>query len=397
MATSFLSSRAKVALETIGPLMQLLTDSAWARRGDEPGACDFMVGNPQEMPLPAFVDSLRRWSEPRDSHWFAYKMDEPSPRAAVAEALRKWRGVPFEPEDIFLTNGAMGGLSVIFGACIEPEDEVIFTSPPWFQYEGMILMAGGKPVRVRVDYDSFDLDLRALEGAITARTRAVIVNSPHNPTGKIYGPETLRALAKILTDASARHGHTIYLVSDEAYSRIVFDGRPYHSPTAFYPHSFLIYTYSKSLLAPGERVGYVALPPEMPDRESVRAALFGVQMLSGWVFPSALLQYTIAEAEGMCIDVPHLQRRRDRLVGALRGMGYTATRPEGTFYVLVRCPIPDAAFADLLAERDVFCIPGSIMDFPGYVRLSITASDEMVERSLPRFAAALEEAKRGKR
>jgi aspartate aminotransferase len=392
MTEDHVSARAKAAIAALAATTSFFTESAWARGGGEPGACDFAIGNPQEMPLPAFTDALQRWAVPRDSHWYAYKMNEPSSRDIVAGQLRKWRGVPFEPEDVFLTNGATAGLSVALGAIIEPGDEVIFITPPWFQYEAMILFAGGAPVRVRMDATTFDLDLEAIAAALNGKTRAIIINSPHNPSGKIYPPSTLTALARLLNEAGERYGRRIYLISDEAYSRIIFDGRTYHSPTSFYPHSMLVYTFTKVLLSPGQRIGFIALPPEMPDREKLRAVLPGVQMLSGWAFPNALLQHALGDIAEISIDIGHLQSKRDRLVGALRDMGYRVHLPEGTFYVISHSPIADdKIFVALLEERNVFCIPGSIMDLPGFFRLSLTASDDMIERALPVFATTLKQ------
>jgi aspartate aminotransferase len=185
------------------------------------------------------------------------------------------------------------------------------------------------------------------------------------------------------------------LLSDEAYSRILFDGREFPSPTAFYPHSLLLYTYGKTLLTPGQRLGYIALPPTMPGREMLRGALFMAQLVTGFAFPNALLQHALADLDKLSIDIAHLQRKRDRLVGALRDMGYDLHTPEGTFYLMVRSPIEDDwAFIETLAEHDILCLPGVVVEAPGFFRISLTASDEMIEGSLPGFAAALREASR---
>lgn len=365
----------------------------YSARAHEPGMADFTFGNPHELPLPAIVQELQRAIVPQRADWFAYKDNQPEARAAVAAALRERLRMPFEPADIFLTSGAFAALAVALAALVDAQDEVIFISPPWFFYEAMIAAQGATPVRVSVDPTTFDLDLGAIAAAITPRTRAIIVNSPNNPTGTIYPPETLRALAELLSAASARNGRPIYLLSDESYSRIIFDGRAFHSPTAFYPHSLLLYTYGKTLLIPGLRAGYIALPPAMPEREQVRAALFTAQLITGWSFPNALLQQALPELEQMSIDIAHLQRKRDRLVSALRSIGYQLHSPAGTFYLLVRAPIADErAFAELLADHQVLCLPGGVFEMPGYFRLSLTASDEMIERALPGLAGAFQKA-----
>jgi aspartate aminotransferase len=271
--TAQIVSHRIAALHAATPVLEFLMASPQARRQNEPGVANFLFGNPHQLPLSGYVDTLRHWSIPLDKDWFAYKGNDPEAQTVVAAVLRERRNMPFDPDDIFLTNGATGGLSVALNAVIDPGDEVVFISPPWFFYEAFILGSGGVPVRAKIDPATFDLDVDAIAAAFSPRTRAIIVNSPNNPTGKIYPPETLQKLSNALTAASERNGRPIYLLSDEAYSRIVFDGRPYHSPTAFYPRSFLIYTYGKTLLTPGQRLGYVALPPTMPDREQMRGAL----------------------------------------------------------------------------------------------------------------------------
>ncbi len=350
-------------------------------------ACDFALGNPQTLPLPGFVDALRAATFPQNPAWFAYKMSEPSSRDVVRAALARLTGLDFPPENIFMTNGATGGLLVTMTALTEADDEVIFNKPPWFFYEGMVWMAGGTPVGVDVRPDTFDLDVDAISRAITPRTKYVIVNSPNNPTGKIYPLATLERLARVLTDASRTFGKPIYLISDEAYRQIVFDGRTFESPVKLYRNSIMIYTYGKTLLTPGERIGYVALSPTMDDLEAVRTVMLSTQILSGWAMTSAIAQHALPQIDRLSLDIADLQRRRDRLVDGLRACGYEVMRPEGAFYVTPRAPIADdVAFCNMLAHEGVLCLPGSVVHLPGYVRSSITASDAMIDRALPVFA-----------
>jgi aspartate aminotransferase len=257
----------------------------------------------------------------------------------------------------------------------------------------MVLAAEGVPVRLHLAPPAFEPDLDAIAAAITPRTRALIFNSPHNPSGRVYPLETLQALAGTLADASARIGHPIFLISDEPYNRIIFDGRTFHSPAEVYPHTAIAYSYGKTLLAPGMRIGYLTWPPTMPEREAFRETVFVAQLATGYAFPNALLQHALEELEQLSIDVGAMERRRDRLVGALREIGYETTMPEGTFYVMARAPIADdVAFTDLLAKHRVLVLPGTIVEVPGWFRISLTATDEMVERGIPGFAAAYTEA-----
>ena len=222
----------------------------------------------------------------------------------------------------------------------DPGDEVVFSLPPWFLYESLALEAGLVPVKVRIDPDTFDLDLAAIEAAITPRTRVVIVNTPNNPTGRIYPESTLRALADLLEDASARNGRRIYLISDEPYNRLVFDGARFVSPAQFYPYTLLCYSYGKTLLSPGQRLGYLALPPSMPDdvADAVIEAVESVQIAAGWLFPNNVMQYATPRLEELSIDVAHLQAKRDRMVEALRGIGYDVATPEGDLLPLPAVP-----------------------------------------------------------
>ena len=385
------SERIGDLMQIMGPVNDFFTNSRWAQHRGETDICDFVLGDPHEMPLLGFTAALKKWAEPRNQDWFAYKDSEREAQAAVAASLRRRRGVPFGQEDILMTNGAFAGLAVTLAATTDPGDEVIFVSPPWFFYESLIAAAGARPVRVRCDPDTFNLDVDAIAAAITARTQAIILNSPNNPTGKIYPAGILEKLAAVLEAANAGRERPIALLSDEAYCRIVYDGRNFPSPTAFYPHSFLIYTYGKTLLTPGQRLGYVALPPQLRGREQWRSAIFAAQLVTGYAFPNALLQHAVADIVALSIDVEHLEEKRDWFLRALRKMGYQLQVPEGTFYLLVRSPLgDDHAFLRRLADPGVFCLPGSIVECPGHFRVSLTANDEMIERALPAFAAAIQ-------
>jgi aspartate aminotransferase len=378
--------------ETVAPFITFFTGPIWARNG-EPGMANFAVGNPQDMPLPGYVDALRAHLEPQSPDWFAYKMSEPASQATIAASLTARTGLPWDPADVAMTNGGFAAIAVAFRTILEPGDEVIFPTPPWFFYEVLIRQPGGLAVRVPLAPPEFDLDVDAIAAAIAPRTRAVLVNTPHNPSGRVFPIEDLRRLAAALEAASDRIGHPIYLVSDEPYNRIVFDGRTFHSPSEVYPYTITTYSFGKTLLAPGMRIGYLTVPPTMPDRETLRNRVFLAQIALGYLFPNALLQHAIEDLERLSIDVPTLERRRDRLVRALRELGYETTFPEGTFYVMARSPIEDdVAFAELLAEEGVLVLPGQIVEVPGWFRISLTATDAMVEDAIPRFARARERA-----
>jgi aspartate aminotransferase len=339
------------------------------------------------------VAALQAALVPQNEAWFAYKMYEPAAQEAAAASLRQLTGLPFEPADILLTTGGFSALALGMKAVADPGDEVIFSLPPWFCYEALCVEAGLVPVKVRIDRETFDLDIDAIAAAITPRTRLVIVNSPNNPTGRVYGPQTLQRLAALLEEASARNGRRIFLLSDEPYNRIVFSGQQFRTPAEFYAYTLVAYSYGKTLLSPGQRLGYLALPPTMPDREALRGAVLALQFATGWAFPNAVMQYALPDLEQQAFDVARLERRRDLMVDALTGMGYTVHRPEGTFYLFPRSPIPDdAAFARLLCDQRILVMPGVMFETPGFFRICLTATEETCERSLPGFAAALAQA-----
>lgn len=393
MVTTHAQRRASRVAQALGGIDRFMTSSTWAQRRFEPGITDFTFGNPHEMPIPGFVDALQRWSTPLNKDWFAYKVSEDEPREVVSASLRKRHGLPFEPGDIAMTNGGFGAIATALRVLAEPGDEVIYSVPSWFFYEPMILEAGLNPITVRLTDVSFDLDLEAIERAITPRTRIVVINSPHNPTGRIYSLQTLQQLAAILRAASERYGEPIYLLSDEPYRQIVFDAARPAGPVEAYPHTLIAYSYGKILLTPGQRIGYLAMSPQIHQRERLRGDIMVTQMATGWMFPNALLQHAIADIETLSIDIDRLRRRRDTLVAALRGIGYEVHVPDGTFYLLPQSPLADdAAFTEILARHDIFVLPGSSFDLPGYFRICLTATDEMVERSLSGFAAAWQEA-----
>jgi aspartate aminotransferase len=382
------SSRIKAAEAAFAAVSQFYGFSRYAERRFDPGISDFTFGNPHELPLPGLVAAIREHAQPHDKNWFAYKTSEAEPRAFLAEHLRHELGLSFEPGDIALTTGAFAAIMVAFFHILDVGHEAIFSEPAWFCYEPMLLAAAAVPRKVALRRPAFDLDLSAINAAISARTRLVIVNTPHNPTGRIYARHTLEELADLLERASSRIGHRIYLLSDEPYRRLRFDEWEFVSPASVYPWTFISYSYGKVLLAPGQRLGYLAISPLMPDadRHAFGDAMMTAQMALGWCFPNAVMQYAIPDLETLSIDRSALARRRDRVMSALGESGYQVLPPEGTFYLWSRWPDGDPAeLWNQLADRDVFVLPGGIMNTPDYFRISLTASDEMVERALPAF------------
>jgi aspartate/methionine/tyrosine aminotransferase len=390
MTMSDRAARAKAAVDVVTAFFARIQATA-----DDPDALDFTFGNPHELALPGLTSAMQAQIEPRTVDWFAYKTSERLAQETVAAGLRTELGLDFEPEDIAMTQGAFGALSLAFALLADAGDEVVIPVPGWFCYEPMLHAANLVPVRAALDPETFDLDVDAIARAITPQTRVVVVNSPANPTGRVYSEATWRALAEVLESGSRTHGRRIWLVSDEPYRRIRFDGIDFASPAMAYPWTVIDYSYGKVLLAPGQRLGYLALSPLIPgdERDELRAALMPIGLAIGWGFPDAVMQYAVPALEAVSLDMAELARKRDRLFGALDGAGVRVTRPEGTFYLWGEAPGGDgAAFCAALDERGVHVMPGALFDQPHHFRMSLTATMETIDRAIPHLtdvAAAL--------
>src|SRR3954447_2536827 len=384
--------RADALRESIAPFLRFF-NGAYATLEKDPDTANFAVGNPHEIAMPSYVDALRRTLEPQDKDWFAYKLSEPEATTVVARTMGELTGLDWDPADVNMTNGGFAAIAVTLKTLLDTGDEAIFLSPPWFFYEQLILASGGIPVRVRLDMPDRRIEAAGIEPQITSRTRVVVLNTPHNPSGRVVSLDELRALADLLTRKSQEFGHPIYILSDEPYRRIVFDDREFHSPAEVYPNTFVCYSYGKQLLAPGMRVGYFTWPPNMAGRERMRDDAFVTQFAAGYSFPNADLQHALPELEPQCISIEALESRRANLIGAMREVGYETTWPEGTFYVMARSPIgDDEAFTRILNRHNVLVLPGTVVEVPGWFRISLTASDDMVERGIVRFRDAFVEA-----
>jgi aspartate aminotransferase len=364
--------------------------ATWEEYRHQPDTANLAFGNPQEMVVDGFASALARATIPLDKDYYAYKFSEEASRRSVAAHLAEWRDQEFDPADIAMTPGAFGAIAVALTALVDFGDEVVFFDPSWFFYRSMILSVGATPISVPIRDDDYDLDLDRLAEAITEKTRLVLVNTPHNPTGRIYPPSTLEGLADLLGKASDRFGAPIYLLSDEPYSKLVFSDASFASPARHYPNTLISYSYGKILLTPGQRIGWLAWTPEMTDRETLRSDVFMAQIAGGWQFPSAIMQYSLEDLDRLSIDLVELERKRDLFVAELGAAGYELRPPEGTFYLWVRSPdLDDLAFVERLAKEGVLVLPGTTCGSLGHFRISLTGTAEMIERSLPVFREAI--------
>lgn len=389
MGMSARAHRAKSAVDVVTTFFGRIQEVA-----EQPDALDFTFGNPHELALPGLTTAMRAQIEPRSVDWFAYKTSEREAQETIATALRGELGLDFEPDDIAMTQGAFGAIVLAFAVLADAGDEVVIPNPGWFCYEPTLHASDLVPVRAPLDPETFDLDVDAIARVLTPRTRMVVVNSPANPTGRVYPRETWDALAAVLDEASRRHGRRIWLLSDEPYRRIRFDGIGFTSPAAAYPWTVIDYSYGKVLLAPGQRLGYLALSPLLPraERDELRAALMPLGLAIGWGFPDAVMQYSVPALETVSIDMAEYTRKRDRMYDALTDAGVDVARPEGTFYLWGRAPGGDAlAFCDALEARGVYVMPGTLFDQPRHFRISLTATMDMIDAALPHVVAVARE------
>ncbi|MHB9097920.1 MAG: pyridoxal phosphate-dependent aminotransferase [Syntrophales bacterium] len=354
---------------------------------------DFSLGNPNLEPPDAFKECLLQLAsdDTAGKHMYMPNAGYPETRAAVAAALSASRGVTLTADQIVMTCGAGGALNVIFKTLLDPGEEVIIPSPFFVEYRFYVDNAGGV-ARIVPTRDDFSLDLEAIGGAITEKTKAVLINSPNNPTGKVYDQGSISGLAALLTEKGAALGREIYIISDEPYSEIVYDGLTVPSVLAAYPHSFIASSYSKSLSLPGERIGYIAVNPAIAALDEIMGGLTLCNRILGFVNAPALMQRAIAGLQGVKVDVETYRRKRDLLCDGLASVGYRVTKPDGAFYLFPRTPVADdVRFADALQRRRILTVPGSGFCGPGYIRIAYCVDDATILGAIEGFGEALKE------
>jgi len=352
---------------------------------------DFSLGNPNVAAPEAFRKTLVELAsaEIAGKHMYMPNAGYPETRAAVATALSKEKGIGLSAEQIVMTCGAGGALNAILKTILDPGDEVIIPAPFFVEYRFYVDNAGGV-ARVVPTREDFSLDLDAIRAAMTEKTKAVLINSPNNPTGKVYDAASIQGLAEILKDEGGATDRIIYLISDEPYSEIIYDGVALPSVLKIYPHSFIASSYSKSLSVPGERIGYIAVNPAMADLAEVMGGLILCNRILGFVNAPALMQRAIALLQGVRVDVEMYRRKRDLLCDGLSFVGYRVIKPQGAFYLFLPTPIPDdVRFAAALQERRILTVPGSGFFRSGHIRIAYCVDDDTILGSIKGFGEVL--------
>jgi len=368
------------------------------KRAAEVGAenvFDFSLGNPS-APAPAAVkEALLGLLTEEDSvavHSYTSAQGDAEVRRAIAGYLGGLYGTSYSADQLYMTVGAAASLSVSLKAVAEAGDEVIAFAPYFAEYKVFVEATGASLAVVPPKLDDFQIDFAAFERLLTAKTKAVLVNSPNNPTGVVYSEETVRRLCEILQAKESEYGHAIYLITDEPYREIVYDGIEVPWFPQYYANTLVCYSYSKSLSVPGERIGYVLVPGEVEDAGKVYAAICGAGRALGYVCAPSLFQKAIARCLGQTADLSVYRENRDLLYRALNDCGYECVYPQGAFYLFVKALEEDAnAFCERAQKHDLLFVPGDGFGCPGYVRISYCVSAETIRRSLPAFAKLAEE------
>ena len=388
-----------------GKMREFTSQSSWIRRMFEEGLIlkkqygagnvfDFSLGNPNLEPPVRFKESLRRFAreEIPGMHGYMPNAGYPETRAAVAAQLRREEGIgDLTADHVVMTCGAAGAVNVILKVLLDPGDEVVIPKPLFVEYRYYVDNAGGETILVKTRED-FSLDLEAMDEAINKKTKAVLINSPNNPTGKVYDETSIRALADLLRQKGRAYGKEIYLISDEPYRAIVYDGRQVPSVLASYEHSIVATSYSKTLSLSGERIGYLAVNPAISAVEEVMGAMVFCNRILGFVNAPALMQRVIAELQGVRVEVEEYRRKRDLLYDGLASAGYELTKPEGAFYFFPRCPIEDdVKFVTALHKRRILTVPGSGFAGPGHFRIAYCVDDATIMNAIEGFGETLRE------
>ena len=364
-----------------------------AERGAE-NVFDFTLGNPSEDPPNGIMDTLRKIAADNfpGSHGYMPNAGYTQTREVVAARLHAETGIGFSAGNIIMTCGCAGAMNAALKAMLNPGDEVIVPAPFFPDYKFYILNYGGRMIPAETRED-FSLDVPALESLITPKTRAILLNSPNNPTGAIYSEKTLRELEAALL----RAGHTIVVISDEPYTSIVYDGVKCPSPAAFISNCLITTSWSKKWGLAGERIGYLAISPKIAEAGALFEACVFTNRVSGFVNAPAIWQHVVAEAPDESSDMALYHKKRDILCDGLMKLGYELHKPQGAFYVFPKTPIrDDTAFIQILQEEGVLAVPGSGFGRGGYMRLSLTVPLDTIERSLPSFGRVMEKIKCGR-
>ena len=385
----------------------ILTGASWIRRMFEEGAelkkkhgpenvYDFSLGNPNLPPPAKFEEVLKELvgSEPIGAHAYMPNTGYPEVCSAVAEFLAREQAAPVEGTDVIMTCGAAGALNIALKTLLDPGDEVLTPVPCFVEY-GFYADNHGGLLKTAPSRPDFQLDLTALAAALTPKTKVVLINSPNNPTGAVYSAESLKSLGALLEAKSKEFNRVIYMISDEPYRKVVYDGIAVPSIFTAYRESLIVTSYSKDISIPGERIGFVAVNPRASHRKALLGGMALANRILGFVNAPALMQRAVARLQGEKTDIGAYRRKRDLLCDGLAAMGYAFVKPAGTFYLFPRSPIPDdVEFVQALKAERVLVVPGSGFHGPGHFRIAFCVEDAVIRNAMGGFEKAIRKYKK---
>jgi len=379
-----------------------ISQSSWIRKMFEDGirlkeefgdekVFDFSLGNPNASPPERFTELIQEVAADERPGVHAYMPNAGNPlvRQAIADYLSREHSVDLSAENIIMSCGAGGALNVALKTLLNPGDEVLIPAPCFVEYRFYVDNCGGVTKIVETK-DDFSLDLEAMEKAVSEKTKVVLINSPNNPTGRVYDEESIRALSDILEKKSIEIGQEIYLISDEPYRDIVFDGVKVPSALKSYRNSIIATSYSKSISIPGERIGFLAINPGIADCELLTGGMILCTRILGFVNAPAFMQRVIGKMQGVLVDIEEYKRKRDLLCEGLSSAGFKYVKPEGAFYLFPRSPIDDdVEFVKALQDRNILTVPGSGFGRSGHFRIAYCVDDATIINSIEGFRETL--------
>lgn len=391
-----LSKKIKAALEGSSAIRAMFVEGKeLAAKVGEENVFDFSLGNPA-TPAPAMVNQIIKdlldEMDPLVLHGYMSNSGYEDVRQAVADNLNGRFGTDFTWKNIIMTVGAAGGINIVFKAILDPGDEVIVFAPFFGEYRSYAANFDASVVAVKPNYETFQPDLTAFREAFTEKTKAVLINTPNNPTGVIYSDDTMKEIAKIMEDKENEYHKEIYLVSDEPYRELVYDGAKENFLTKYYRNTIVGYSFSKSLSLPGERIGYIAVPDAVSDSEELLAGIEVANRTLGFVNAPSLMQKAAAGCINEKTNLEFYDKNRKDLYEGLTKLGFTCIKPQGAFYLWVKSPVEDEAeFVAAAKKYNLILVKGSAFGCGGYVRLAYCIPNEKIIRSLGAFAKLAEE------
>lgn len=366
-----------------------------AKMYGEENVFDFSLGNPNVPAPKSFEDAVKNILDEEPSvfvHGYMSNAGYEDVRETVAASLNERFGTHLNLTNIIMTVGAAGGMNVVFRAMLNPGDEVITFSPYFLEYNNYVANYNGRLIALEPNTTDFQANIEDLERKITPKTKALIINNPNNPTGVVYSEATIRKIASILEQKQKEFGTQIFIISDEPYRELAYDGVEVPFITKYYDNTIVGYSFSKSLSLPGERIGYLVIPDEADDAEQMKAALSIATRVLGFVNAPSLMQRAVARCINEKCDVASYDRNRKALYDGLVKLGFECVEPQGAFYLFVKSPVADEkAFCEAAKKYNILFVPGSSFNCPGYVRIAYCVAYDTIINSLPKFGQLAKE------